>query len=1391
MNEKLRPTQFSGTSTILPDKLKTPSLNAFTSINGEMKSQFKSSQNHPTQVPDNPNHSAPDPRTSPASFQPFSGQGNAFVTPNPATMMSPYGMNPYAMAPLQPAWNPMFHTPYWYPPNANYPGYPPFPIMSPQGSTNHSVAGASEAGRPIQHPSQPSDPKNAQLNSSSEYNKIYSYSEPEKGARRNSQSTSISRGHTPVGVAPQYPQHSSPFNAYANPPPSLSQTGMSRFIHRPQPVYPPAPLSIEYAYHQMFSQYQGMLRDWENRMSIWRQNKGRSSVGSKSNVMGSQNSHRRRHSFVTDEASSPTPSSILTQNEDESDNVQSRDDENLSVKASAAGTSGRTTPAKFMRHSVARFSPNFCLVYTDLNYKFSLLVCSSKHDKLPVLLENLPGPLYTHGGKTQKNEVKRYLTALIKKHKCSTIPEDDSSEGLTLLLNYLLCLLINNGDVEEVDIRDLLTENQDNNSTNEFENSTDLSDLNDTFISPTKTDKKVMEELRKLLLLGKCREFVEMAMSERLWGVALRFSRLMSHSLYSEVCYKFDAEHFNAVDPIQAYINVKTGSGLNVADIEEAANFDWKQHLGIILANSKDEEQRYFYCFELGKILAARGKFFAAQLCFLVGKCPFGMPNRELSRLVLIGLSPRSVEDLDFENLTKNYFSIILTMVYEYAMRNSHPEFFIPFLQYCKFFVAQKYVDCGLYESAYRFCDSIAFNVKRNPHKFDTTFISQVLELSQMLTFKLSTQKETWVRDLETVSLQSGSQSVELFSSLVDCTSSRVDKESSSGAFMATWDETLSNRQTPFASSTAVNPSKESSPLVQNYRYKDPNVVDKPAVFEFFNSWPPKDAFANVQTLGATSSDAAKNRSTNFEKHLSVGLPHQSSLVGLIDQNSAPSRPGPAVPEDEEATVMNEVYQFYPNSNSQFNSVNNYQPEVLPQAELHVENEESKRSALDKFVDETQLRLNGDLKETPQNQDANELEADFESGAVDNRSNNDSTLVNSQQFTESFPHVPPPPEEPFAYSYSSNYSTVGAPYATDYTNIYDQNLRRDSSAQNNFAPNYANILELGDPTGFYDEQEMYGVRNPEETAVRSSGSSANRSSHKSKNSHRTSEPGSASDESGETSENEDEDDDDVTTTDMTTNESSMMSSLEHSANMSQSPMQSFRKPANQGHVAGAGQNKASKFNFGGAIMNDFNASLGVVNASASKPPLTDPISYSTSHISSINTTGIGDNISTNSVYSPPMGGAANPFSRSANTNKLGQYKQYPNAFKVSETSNIPPPSFPTPQHMYEPSIALQRKDNSGPPQNFQPQSTRMAPQQVAPPVDPKTSSFYGAPDFGDANNANLIDSVEDTNFDPVIPTFFNPNSFKKPVYFQPPKMPPNPVEQPMQELDEPGVQQGT
>ena len=334
---------------------------------------------------------------------------------------------------MGPGWNPMFQaSPHWCPSAApNYPGYPHYPMVSSQGSTNQSVAEASEPGVSVGYSaSQSMDVKAANLNVSSDItaNIVSSYSEPEKINKRDSQSTNHSRGQTPVtlNVAPRYPQHSSPFNAHTNVPP-LPQAGMSPFIHRPQPLYPP---SIEYAYHQMFSQYQGMLRDWGSRMSEWRQKKQRLSIGSKSNLMGSQTSHRRRHSVKTNEVYSPTS----LQNQHDSDDAQSRNDENDPVKDSAVVARGRFTPAKFVRHSVAKFSPNFSLLCTDLNYKFSLLICSSKHDELPELLETLPGPLYCHSGKTQKNEVKRYLSALIKRHKTSAIPGERKQVQEMILL---------------------------------------------------------------------------------------------------------------------------------------------------------------------------------------------------------------------------------------------------------------------------------------------------------------------------------------------------------------------------------------------------------------------------------------------------------------------------------------------------------------------------------------------------------------------------------------------------------------------------------------------------------------------------------------------------------------------------------------------------------------------------------------------------------------------------------------------------------------------------------------------------------------------------------------------------------------------------------------------
>ena len=903
-------------------------------------------------------------------------------------------------------------------------------------------------------------------------------------------------------------------------------------------------------------------------------------------------------------------------------------------------------------------------------------------------------------------------------------------------MSYLLCLVINNGEAEEVDIRDLLADNQDESSPpSDFENSAELSNLNDTFISPAKADKVVMEKLRKLLLLGKCKEFVEMAMSERLWGLALRFSKLMSHSLFVEVCHKFDTEHFNAVDPIQAYINVKTGTQLNVAHIEEASNFDWKRHLNVILANSESEKQRQFYCSELGSILAARGKYFASQLCYLVGNSPFGMPSENLTHLVLIGLGPTRSENLGFKNVTQNYFCIILTMIYEYAVRNNYPDFFIPFLQYCKFFVARRYVDCGHYEMAYRFCDSIAVNVKREPSRFDMTFISQLKELSRMLMFKLSRHEDQWMRNLESVSSNSSSQSVELFSSVVDCTSSRVEKGSSTGPLMASWDESTSNCQTPFASSTVVNHSKQSSPVVHTSR-KDSDSVDKPspAVIDFFSIDSQKDDSKAQRELNAASSP--KNQKNN------MALP--SFPTEVSSQNLDP-RPGPAVPEDEECAETEGASNSYLNSGSytQFNPVSNHLPETA-------QNESSINGPFsDPNSNYGHIHSYSHFDHNYSNPNQ-ELEAELEGASTDDRSINDSTLVSSQQFSESFPQVPPPPEEPFPYSYSSNLSTQRTN-----TNIYEQSMNIRSSAQHNFLMNPDHVLELGEPTDFYSEQQMFGAQNTEESRVHSSKNSGHRSSLKSKSSFKNSEACSGSCESAESSESEveDKDEEDMTTDLTTTKESGLVSSLENLTNASQSPKHRFSKAANQGLATA--HNK-SKINFV-APVNDFNASLDQNSFITAAPPPGDLSSYSMSHISSMNKEAGLKSQQVSPKVPPPIDGAPNPFSRSANSNKLNQYKQYPNAFKISEAANIAPPSFPTPQHMYEPSLVPQNQENFTAPSV--PQSSQTATEPDAAPIEPR-SNFYGAPNSGHSISANSVEPADESNFVPVIPTFFNPKSFK-------------------------------
>ena len=575
---------------------------------------------------------------------------------------------------------------------------------------------------------------------------------PEAGEKHGVNETS-SRGHTPLINPPIASQFSTPYNAYNNMHGNFGQPqqypaqpmNYNPYMPAPSPYYPGYDMGTMQMYDQWYKMYANAMRNMYYPYMKKREKR----------------SDRETTSVTRDSVYSPTESSVVGANDDE---VQSRVDNYVSPSVvTNASDSGRKTPERFPGlHSIAKFSPNGAFLFTDLQsggkshlYLHTFSVSSSTG--FPEALETFPGPLYGQSWKAPKSEVKRYLSNRLKecrKMMRSFEPTDFFAQlgdvfDFMILLKYLLLLVDNDGALDEISICDILTEDLDENDKLDFDSpkSISLSDLNETALTSPCDDKRaeIMTKLTKMLLRGESKKFVELAVQEKLWGIALRFSQVMCPSLFNKVCIQFDQANVAINDPLKTYISVKTCKDLHFVE-NEALSVNWKQHLAIILSNCVNEEKMFEYCMSLSDVLSGLRRPYASQLCNLLAKLDFDWPSYKVPKnLVLIGLP---MEKSLAASVGKNFLPMTLTMIYEHAIKQSFPSFTIPYLQVCKLTLARKYLDCGKFETAFKYCENISVNLLVNANIVGLAFIVQLTELSFMLALKLSKTRDEWFKSL-------------------------------------------------------------------------------------------------------------------------------------------------------------------------------------------------------------------------------------------------------------------------------------------------------------------------------------------------------------------------------------------------------------------------------------------------------------------------------------------------------------------------------------------------------------------------------------------------------------------------------------------------------------------
>lgn len=366
-----------------------------------------------------------------------------------------------------------------------------------------------------------------------------------------------------------------------------------------------------------------------------------------------------------------------------------------------------------------------------------------------------------------------FAFASIKSHGNSTASLSSTSVGsrasFTLVWNYIVLLLRQNGTFVGTDIAELLMQNKKefpfesphqtvNKSSSLSGRESPLSDEKDSRDnSPDRTasrdmsedeeeerevdkskvalsEAEITEKFRNYLLYGNIPEALEWATENNLWGHALFLASKVDRRQHANVMMKF-ANKLPLNDPLQTLYQLISGrTPASVTMVADDKWGDWRPHLAMILSNvsEKPEINRKSITI-LGDSLYNRGDLFAAQFCYLIADIPFGKyddVNRETNtisnspnavRLVLLGSSQhKSYKEFSFNE------AIIMTEIYEYARTLNDDDFAITELQPYKFLLAMRMLDYGMQLKALLYMEQISKQILKSPGKYETKFIRTV-----------------------------------------------------------------------------------------------------------------------------------------------------------------------------------------------------------------------------------------------------------------------------------------------------------------------------------------------------------------------------------------------------------------------------------------------------------------------------------------------------------------------------------------------------------------------------------------------------------------------------------------------------------------------------------------
>ncbi|KAG7488260.1 hypothetical protein MATL_G00032230 [Megalops atlanticus] len=360
-------------------------------------------------------------------------------------------------------------------------------------------------------------------------------------------------------------------------------------------------------------------------------------------------------------------------------------------------------------------------------------------------MREFPGPL----AREDLHKVDAISFALQRAETCLKDESLQDSASFALLWMLLVLLCRQNGRITGSDIAELLM--RDSCSPGQCDSKPGPSDgpsLIDLSEGPTpemevldsadlltgapepsaKPGEKALQAYTQLLLSGRKKEALELAMKSDLWGHALFLASKMDNRSYTTVLNRFMGS-LSTCDPLQTLFQLLSGRIPTITMCYGSERWgDWKPHLAVMLSNETgDIAVHQKAIVTMGDTLATRGMIGAAHFCYLTARVAFGVYTSSAEKLVLLGSS----HSLPFLKFARNS-AIQCTEVFEYSQSLGDPSFFIPSFQVYKFLYACRLLDCGLAPQAFHYCEVIGKALLKQ-HTPSTVLLGEVIKLADRL----------------------------------------------------------------------------------------------------------------------------------------------------------------------------------------------------------------------------------------------------------------------------------------------------------------------------------------------------------------------------------------------------------------------------------------------------------------------------------------------------------------------------------------------------------------------------------------------------------------------------------------------------------------------------------